>query len=217
MRARRAPAHHDLVDGGGGLALMIAVVAGGALLLPTILLGWLVWSIARRRGRSGAWAVLALPLGIAAGLYLAFFVILDDLGEDWLARRAAPAVQIVVPKEARGRQYVFFDASAPPLREAGPKRYVIEVPPSGKLVVGPFEQLERTFSHAEFEVVHPDGTKAQRAWGGGGGGRTQSVWYMTFFVGTDDEERADRAERDRTGRLFDEEQVFRELRAAGAR
>jgi hypothetical protein len=203
-----------LVDGAGGLAVAIAFVIGGAILLPVVALAWFVWKWAKRRGRSGWWAVLAVPIGVLAGLYLAFFVIFDDLGDAWLNAGAAPAIEVVVPNDLRGRIYIYFDKSQPPMKPLAPKTYRIELPPGGRIVVGLFDRIERGFAYATFEFKRVDGTRLDAILPDGVGSSTKdgrTLWHRTFFIGTYEESRADYALRERAGRLFDEELVYREM------
>jgi hypothetical protein len=196
-----------------GMALAIAVVIIGAVALPGLVLMFIAW----RRWRAGRWAwwtiPLALPVGIALGVFLAFFVIFDDLGESYLAQRAAPTIEVRVPPDVRGSVYVFLDDAVAPLAPIGAKRYRVEVPVSGSVIAGTVPQRERVSSYIRYELASGDGKPPEPPAIDVSSGSFRGVSYKRFFVGTHAEYDADHKAREAQDKLFDDPDVYARLKA----
>lgn len=212
-----------------GLAAAIAVAIGLLIAAP---LGIVVVLIRRaiRAGRIPAWALwIASPLGIAFGVWLAFFVVFDDLGAAFLARRSAPTIELRLPAEFRGRVTVFFDPELPaprPVRReqfrtdvptgGRPSVYRLLVPPSGELLVGAPPATHEQLGYLSFKLRYPDDSDAPQRPPPSSGGSFDNVVYAQFFVGDEREERLDREERALDGSTFDEKLVYRRLKSRAA-
>lgn len=198
-------------DGASGLAMAIAIVIIAAIGVPALVVGRWLWRRAAR-GQAPRWLVpLGVVGGLAAGVYLAFFVIFGDLGASYLAQRAAPVIEVQVPREVQGSLYLFFDPALPALTPVGPQRYAIQLPPSGQAVYGPIEEMERVMDYADLQLRYPDGTVPPQAFLPSRQGSIGAVRHFRFFIGTDSQAQADAAQREATGRVFDEDSVFRAL------
>jgi hypothetical protein len=204
-------------DGASGVAMAIGVGIFAAIVVPALVVGRWLWGRAAR-GQAPRWLVpLGVVGGLAAGVYLAFFVIFGDLGASYLAQRAAPVIEVQVPQEAQGSLYLFFDPALPPLAPAGPRRYAIQLPASGQAVYGPIEEMERVMDYADLQLRYPDGTVPSQAFLPSRQGSIGGVRYFRFFIGTDAQAQADAAQREAAGHVFDEDSVFRALTGKGPR
>ncbi len=212
-----------------GLALAIGLAIALLIATPFVVVVALVWR-AVRAGRMPRWTLwLSMPLALLIGLWLAFFVVFDDLGEAFLARRAAPTIELEVPAEFRGSVYVFFDPTLPALQAVEPQRhrtdvrksgkspqYRIAVPTSGAVLVGAPPGIAEQIAYVSFRLTYPDGSIAPQRQPTSSGGAFGKVVYARFLVGDARDERLDREERTKSGTLFDEEEVYRTLKAAAA-
>lgn len=198
-------------DGGGGLPLALALVA-----VATIVgLGLLARRLLRRHAvRSPAKIALGTLVGVAVGAYLVFFVFLGDLGKTYLAERAAPTIEVHVPREVKGGVYLFFDPALPPLVPDRPGHYVIALPPDGQARYGPIDQMERVFDFAVLQLRYPDGAAPPEGFLPSRQGSFGGVRYRRFFIGTDAEAQADVEQRTATGRSNDEVDVYKALAGA---
>lgn len=198
-------------DGGGGLSLALAVVVVATIAVP----GLLTWLFLRRRAAlSPAKAALGALGAAAIGGYLVFFVVLGDLGETYLAERAAPTIEVHVPREVKGGVYLFFDPALPPLVPDRPGHYVIALPPGGQGLYGPIDQMERVFDYAEVQLRYPDGTAPPEGFLPSRQGSFDGVRYRRFFIGTDAEAQSDVEQRTAAGRSNDEVDVYNALARA---
>lgn len=192
---------------GVGLAILLVLV------VPALALVFIVWRVAKARGWPRWVPIAALPLGIVLGLLVTFFVVFDDLGEQYLAQRAAPTIEVRIPQNYRGTVLVFFAESEPPLQPIAPKRYRVEVPASGALLTGSYAQRQRVYSYVNYELSYATGERPPLTTPSSGGGAFNDVSYARFFVGNEDEYRADYEARQAKGTLFDEQGILKSLQA----
>ena len=198
-------------DGASGLALAIAVVIIAAIGVPAVVAGAWLWRRAAR-GQAPRWLVpLGVVVGLAVGAYLAFFVIFGDLGESYLAQRSAPVIEVQVPREAQGSLYLFFDPERPTLTPVSAGRYVLQLPATGQAVYGPIDQMERVMDFADMQLRYPDGTVPPQAFLPSRQGSIGGVRHFRFFIGTDSQAQVDAAQRQATGRSYDEEAIYAAL------
>jgi hypothetical protein len=212
-----------------GLALAIGLAIALLIATPFVVVVVLVWR-AVRAGRMPPWTLwLSMPLALVTGLWLAFFVVFDDLGDAFLARRAAPTIELALPAGFTGSVYVYFDSALPAPEPVDPQRYRTDVrksgtspqyrltvPASGALLVGAPPGIAEQISYVTFRVTYPDDSNAPQRQPTSSGGAFASVVYARFLVGDERDERLDREERTKSGTLFDEEEVYRSLKAAAA-
>lgn len=199
-----------------GMALGIGIVMLLLLTTPIVLVVWLVRRAARA-GRIPPWTVWAsVPLAIALGVLLTFFVVFDDLGRTYLASRAAPTVALHLPPAFRGTVYVFFDSTQPPLASRGGQRYDIPVPTTGKVLTGFFPGIRDQIGFVNFRLTYPDSSVAPQVPLPSGGGMFDAVIFSRFFVGDENDARLDQANRTMEGTVYDEDFVYKELKAAAA-
>lgn len=190
------------------MSAVILLSMGAAVVVPALATIWAVRRLAKA-GRLPSWAIAAcIPVGAAVGLYVAFFVVFDDVGRSYLARSSAPSITMRLPQGLRGSVYVFFDPAEPAFPQPSARAYSIEVPASGRALVGSFPGADERFPHARFQFSYPDGSRVPLARMATGSGSFGDVRYQRFFVGTEEEQAEDAALRERNGTSFDEESVY---------
>ncbi|MFO0686231.1 MAG: hypothetical protein U0234_29480 [Sandaracinus sp.] len=201
-------------DGLGGLALLLGILFVVMVALPGLVLAALAWRVTR----GSRWRPLAVPgglvLGVAAGLFVTFFVVFDDLGTAWIARHSAPTIELHVSPNVHGRVVVRFDDRDPPLVAEPSGVYVVDVPDTGRVRTGSFPSRERDTMYVTYVARLPDGSLAptQHPFSSMGPAATYSCG--TVFVGTPAEQEADEARRMREDTLFDDEEICDELGVA---
>lgn len=195
---------------GAGLTILIVLV------VPALALVYGIWRLAKARGWPRWLALATAPLGIVLGIAVTFFVVFDDLGKPFLARHTAPTIEVQVPQGYRGTVFVFFADGEPALQSIGANRYRIDVPGSGVLLTGAYPDHRRLSSHAKYEVSYPDGTYPRLTLPSATGGALSDASFARFFVGSADEYRDYYEVRLAQGKLLDERDVFKALRAERA-
>lgn len=199
-----------------GMAVGVGLAILFVLVVPALALVFVVWRVAKARGWPRWVPIAALPLGIVLGLLVTFFVVFDDLGEQYLAQRAAPTIEVRIPQSYRGTVLVYFADSEPPLHPIAPKRYRVEVPASGALLTGAYPERRRLDSYVNYELTYANGERPPLTTPSSGGGSLNDVSYARFFVGNEDEYRLDYEARQAKGTMFDEPAILESLRAARA-
>lgn len=198
-------------DGLGGLALLLGILFVVMVALPGLVLAALAWRVTRE-SRWRPLAVLGgLVLGVAAGLFVTFFVVFDDLGTAWIARRSAPTIELHVSTRVHGLVVVRFDDRDPPLEADASGVYVVEVPDTGRARVGSFPSRDRDTMYVTYVVRLPDGSLAPTARLYSSLGPADTYSCGTVFVGTEADHEADHARREREGTLFEDEEICAEL------
>lgn len=198
-------------DGLGGLALLLGILFRVMVVLPGLVLAGIAWRVTRE-SRWRPLAVLGgLVLGVAAGIFVTFFVVFDDLGSAWIARRGAPTIELHVTPNVHGLVVVRFDDRDPPLVAEPSGVYVVDVPDSGRARVGSFPSRERGTMYLTYVVRLPDGSLAPTQHPISSMGPAPTYSCGTIFVGTEAEQMADFERREREERLFEDEEICTEL------
>ncbi len=201
-------------DGLSGLAFILGIVFVVMVALPGLVLAALAWLATRETRWRWLAALIGLVVGVAAGVFVTFFVVFDDLGTAWIAERSAPTIELHVSTSLRGLVVVRFDDRDPPLEAEPSGVYVVDVPDTRRVRVGSFPSRYRDTSYVTYVVRLPDGTLAPTAQLYSSMGPAQTYSCGTVFVGTEAEYEADHARREREGTLFEEEGICAELGAS---
>ncbi|MBM3856321.1 MAG: hypothetical protein FJ399_24715 [Verrucomicrobia bacterium] len=199
-----------------GMAVGVGLAILCVLIVPALAMVLIVWRVAKARGWPRWVPLAAFPLGILLGIVITFFVVFDDLGEQYLAKRAAPTIEVQIPQGYRGTVLVYFSDSEPPLQPIAPKRYRVEVPITGSLLTGSYAERQRVYLYVHYALSYPNGERPPQATPSLGGGTFNDVSFERFFIGSADEYRADSEARHAKGTLFNEREILESLRAARA-
>jgi hypothetical protein len=198
--------------------LTLAIMAAIALmcLVPPLLIGWLV-----QRGVTAGYFPNFLPwvamlVALLASAYVTLFVVFDDLGPSMMAQKSAPTIEFRLTSGYRGSVYVFFDPTRPVITPQPSGVIEINVPPSGKVIVGHFPGLEAQLSYATKVLHYPDGSDAPQVMLPSSGGSVGSVHHLRFFVGTPAEQGMDDSARTKAGTRYDEDAVYKSMTGRSA-
>lgn len=199
------------------MTLSALAMAALAVVVPAVLLFFLT--------RAAAGPGVASWMGGVAGAGLGVYVVLtfmfpDTVGE--VRRQAEPptVIEVRLPDGYAGSFYLFLDSQLGALPSTTGGRYLVNVPASGRALVGTIANLSPKMDLVEFDFRYANGQVAPVVTDSVAGGSQEhmgrSVIHWRPFVGTEAEYQAERRRREKDGTLFDELEVHAEMKGQGS-